>query len=63
VSDTKYIFDAVKKNEENVPLNFQITFTEELVPVVSEMARDLAKQGWEVKTLRETLLPWDLNES
>jgi hypothetical protein len=43
VSDTKYIFDAVKKNEENVPLNFQITFTEELVPVVSEMARDLAK--------------------
>jgi hypothetical protein len=63
VSDTKYIFDAVKKNEENVPLNFQITFTEELVPVVSEMARDLVKQGWEVKTLRETLLPWDLNES
>ncbi len=63
MSDTKYIFDAVKKNEENVPLNFQITFTEELVPVVSEMARDRAKQGWEVKTLRETLLPWDLNES
>jgi len=59
---SKYIFSAVKKGEEE-PLHFQITFFDELVPVVSEMARDLAKQGWDVKTLRETLLPWDLTQS
>lgn len=60
----KFIFNAVKrKNDTEVPLQLQITFYDDLLPTVAEIARDLAKQGWEVKTLRETLLPWDLTEA
>jgi len=61
---SKYILNAVKKLEDTEdPLNFQISFDDDLLPPMSEIARDLSKQGWDVKTLRETLLPWDLSES
>ena len=61
---SKYIFNAVKKVPHlDEPLQFEITFEDPLLPQMSEISRDLAKQGWDVKTLRETLLPWDLSES
>lgn len=63
---SKFILNAIKHTaftEENQPLFFEVTFGDDLLPQMSEIARDLARCGWEVKTLRETLLPWDLNES
>jgi hypothetical protein len=63
MSEAKYIFEAVKKGDHDSTWNFQINFTDSLVPVIAEMSKDLATQGWEVKTLRETLLPWDLTQS
>lgn len=61
---SKYILNAVKRVEgREQPYNFQITFEDgDLRDSLAEIAVDLQKQGWDVKTMKEMLLPWDLRE-
>ena len=63
MASARYEVNAVKKRFGKDPLEFNLSIYEENMPVFREVIKDLGTKGWKITTLRETYLPWDINES